>query len=158
MVCSHFPMFICSDSCVFVCYAACKSNLSVLCVCVCGCVNVLIQWCEAAGLWLSVEQHSQRRQNYTQFKCRFGHLAKLVQNGATTGGPLALNCARVLLQALVFLRTILQYVRMRGVVSLSKCEYVVVFRPWIFSHVTGNVSFWSVCKQVYMRTRGCACK
>lgn len=52
----------------------------------------------------------------------------------------------------------MQYVLMHGVISLSKCEYVVVFRLWIFSHVTGNVSFWSVCKQVYMRTLGCACK
>lgn len=88
-----------------VCVLRCMLERPLHVVYVCGCVNVLIQWCEAAGLWLSVEQHSQRRRNYTQFKCRFGHLAKLVQNGATMVGPPALNCTRVLLQALIFLRT-----------------------------------------------------
>lgn len=69
------------------------------------CVNLHIQWCEAAGLWLSVEQHTHGRQNYTRFKCCFGHLAEMVQNGATMGGTLALNCTRLLLPAVTFLRT-----------------------------------------------------
>lgn len=90
-------MFICSYLRVCLCV--------VLHVGASMCVNLLTQWCEAASLWLCVQQHTQRRQNYTRFKCRFGHLAAMVQNGATMGGTLALNCTCLLLPAVTFLRT-----------------------------------------------------
>lgn len=69
------------------------------------CVILLIEWCEAAGLWLSVQQKTRRRQNYTRFKCRFGNLAEMVQNGATMGGTPALNSTRLLLPAVTILMT-----------------------------------------------------
>lgn len=97
MVCRHFPMFICSYSCVCLC-AACESELSVVYMC----VNLLIQWCEAAGLWLSVQKHTKGRRDCNRFKCCFGHLAEIIQNGATMVP--SLNCSRLLLQAATFLR------------------------------------------------------
>lgn len=68
-------------------------------------VKLLVQWCEAAGLWLSVQKHIQGRQNYTRFKCCFRHSAQIVQNGATMVATPSLNCTRLLLQAVTFLRT-----------------------------------------------------
>lgn len=70
---------------------------------VCG--NLFIQYCEAAGLLLSVQQHTRRRRDYTRFEFRFGHLAGIVQNGATMGGSRALNPACLLLPAVTFLMT-----------------------------------------------------
>lgn len=98
MVCRHFPMFICSYSCVCLCVVLHVRASSPWCMC----VNLLIQWCEAAGLWLSVQKHSKGRQDYNQFKCCFGHSVEIIQNGGTMVP--SLNCSRLLLQVATFLR------------------------------------------------------
>lgn len=90
----HLLIFMC----VFVCCTACESELSVVYMC----VNLLVQWCEAAGLWLSVQKHTKGRRDYNRFKCCFGHLTEIIQNGATMVP--SLNCSRLLLQAATFLR------------------------------------------------------
>lgn len=66
--------------CVCVASGTFRSSFSHIneCVCVlrrmreralvwCVCENLLIQWCEAAGLWLSVQQHTQKTKSHTVY-------------------------------------------------------------------------------------------